>query len=82
VISLISGCLVDVVFVMSNVFILVYNFHVPLALKAGCPSSGVSCDIALAFIFPCVGPMAIFYVFVALTFTFGRVPLLSSLSCF
>jgi hypothetical protein len=26
---------------MGDVFILVYNFNVPLALKVGCPSSGV-----------------------------------------
>jgi hypothetical protein len=51
VIGLITGCLVDVVAVMDDVFILVYNFHVPLALKVGCPSSGVGCVIALAFIF-------------------------------
>jgi hypothetical protein len=31
---------------------LVYNFHVPLALKVGC-------DVALVFIFLCVGLMAI-----------------------
>jgi hypothetical protein len=55
-----TGCLVDVVAVMGEVFILVYNFHVPLALKVGCPSNGVGCDIALAFIFLCVGLMAIF----------------------
>jgi hypothetical protein len=47
---------------MGNVFILVYNFHVPLALKVGCPSSCVGCDIALAFIFLCVGLMAFFVV--------------------
>jgi hypothetical protein len=41
---------------MGDVFILVYNFHVPLALKVDCPSSG---DIALVFIFLCVGLMAI-----------------------
>jgi hypothetical protein len=40
------GCLVDVVAVMGDIFDLVYNFHVPLALKAGCPSSGVGCDVA------------------------------------
>jgi hypothetical protein len=60
VISLITGCLVDVVAVMGDIFILVYNFHVPLALKVGCSSSGVGCDIALVFIFLCVGLMAIF----------------------
>jgi hypothetical protein len=59
VISLITGCLADVVAVMGDVFILVYNFHVPSALKVGCPSSGVGCDIALVFILLCVGPMAI-----------------------
>jgi hypothetical protein len=32
---------------------------VPLALKVGCPSSGVGCDIALVFFFLCVGLMAI-----------------------
>jgi hypothetical protein len=32
----------------------------PLALKVSCPSSGASCDIALAFVFLCVGLMAIF----------------------
>jgi hypothetical protein len=47
---------------MGDVFIFVYNFHVPLALKVGCPSSGVGCDIALVFIFLCVGLMAIFVV--------------------
>jgi hypothetical protein len=60
VIGLITGCLVDVVAVMGDVFILVYNFHVPLSLKVGCLSSGVSCDIALVFIFLCVGLLAIF----------------------
>jgi hypothetical protein len=57
---LIIGCLVDAVAVMDDVFILVYNFHVPLALKVGCPSSGVGCDIVLVFKFLCVGLMAIF----------------------
>jgi hypothetical protein len=38
----------------------VYNFHVPLALKVGCLSSGVGCDTALVSIFLCVGLMAIF----------------------
>jgi hypothetical protein len=38
----------------------VYNFYVLLALKVGCPSSGVSCDIALVFIFLGVGLMAIY----------------------
>jgi hypothetical protein len=32
---------------------------VPLALKVGCPSSGVGCVIALAFIFLWVGLMVI-----------------------
>jgi hypothetical protein len=59
VIGLIAGCLIDVVAVMGDVFILVYNFHVPLALKVSCPSSGVGCDIALVFIFLCVGLRAI-----------------------
>jgi hypothetical protein len=40
----------------------VYNVHVPLGLKVGCPSSGVGCDVALVFIFLCVGLMAIFVV--------------------
>jgi hypothetical protein len=55
-----TGCLVDVVAVIGDVFILVYNFHVPLALKVSSPSSGAGCDIALGFIFLCVGLMAIF----------------------
>jgi hypothetical protein len=59
VIGLITGCLVDVAAVMGDVFILVCNFHVPLALKDGCPSSGVGCIIALVCIFLCVGLMAI-----------------------
>jgi hypothetical protein len=54
-----NGHLGDVVAVMGDVFILVYNFHVPLALKVGCPSSGVGCDVASVFIFLCVGLMAI-----------------------
>jgi hypothetical protein len=33
VIGLITGCLVDVVAVMGDVFILVCNFHVPLAFE-------------------------------------------------
>jgi hypothetical protein len=33
VLKALSGCLVDVVAVMGDVFILVYNFHVPLCLK-------------------------------------------------
>jgi hypothetical protein len=37
VIGLITGCLLDVVSALGDVFILVYNFHVPLALKVGCP---------------------------------------------
>jgi hypothetical protein len=45
---------------MGDVFILVCNFHVLLALKVGCPSSGARCDIALVFIFLCVGLMTIF----------------------
>jgi hypothetical protein len=60
VIGLITGCLATVVAVMDDAFISVYNFRVPLALKIGCPSSGVGCDIALVFIFLCVGLMAIF----------------------
>jgi hypothetical protein len=32
---------------------------VSLALKVGCPCSGVGCDIASVFIFLCVGLMAI-----------------------
>jgi hypothetical protein len=42
-----------VVAVMGDVFILVRNFHVPLALKVGCPSSAVGCNTALVFIFLC-----------------------------
>jgi hypothetical protein len=42
VIGLITGCLVDVVALMGDVFVLVYNFHVPLALKVDCQSSGVN----------------------------------------
>jgi hypothetical protein len=38
VIGLITGCLVDVVAVMGDVFDLVYNFHVPLAFE--CRLSG------------------------------------------
>jgi hypothetical protein len=60
VIGLITGCSADVVAVMGDVFILVCNLHVPLALKVGCPSSGVGCDVALVFIFLCVGLMTIF----------------------
>jgi hypothetical protein len=60
VIGLITGCLVDVVAVMGDVFGLVYNFNVPLALKVVWPSNGVGCDVPLVFIFPCVGLMAIF----------------------
>jgi hypothetical protein len=47
---------------MGDVFILVCNFHVPLALKVGCAPSGVGCDVALVFIYLCVGVMAIFVV--------------------
>jgi hypothetical protein len=32
----------------------------PLALNIGCPSSGAGCDIALVFIFLCIGLIAIF----------------------
>jgi hypothetical protein len=60
VIGLITGCLVDVVAVMGDVFILVYNFHVPLSLKVCCSYSGDGCGIALVFIFLCVGLMAVF----------------------
>jgi hypothetical protein len=49
VIGLITGCLVDAVAVMGDVFILVYSFHVPLALNVDCPYTGVGCDIALIF---------------------------------
>jgi hypothetical protein len=56
---MVTSCLVDVVDAMGNVFILVYNFHVPLALKVGYQSSGVGCDIALVFIFLCVGLITI-----------------------
>jgi hypothetical protein len=45
VIGLINGCLVDVVVVMGEIFIFVYNFHVPLALKIRCPSSGVGYSV-------------------------------------
>jgi hypothetical protein len=57
--GLTTGCLADVIAVMGDVFILVYNFHVPLALKIGCPASGAGCDRALVFIFLCVGLLAI-----------------------
>jgi hypothetical protein len=60
VIALIVGCLVDVVAVWWQYLYLVYNFHVPLVLKVGCPSIGTSCDVALVFIFLCVGLMVIF----------------------
>jgi hypothetical protein len=70
-IGLITGCLVDVVAVMSDVFILVYNFHVPLALKVGRPCSGVGCVIVLVFIFLCFGLMAVFlWCYVSLRFPF------------
>jgi hypothetical protein len=59
VIGLITGCLADVVAVMGDVFILMYTFHVPLALKVACRSCGVGSDIALVFIFLYVGLMAI-----------------------
>jgi hypothetical protein len=49
-----------VVAVMGDDFILVHNFHVPLSLKVGCPSNDIGCDVALVFIFLCVGLMAIF----------------------
>jgi hypothetical protein len=38
-IGLITDCL-------GRWFCLVYNFHMPLALKVGCLFSGVGCDIA------------------------------------
>jgi hypothetical protein len=57
--GLVTGCLVDVLAIMGDVFILVYNFHVPLDLKVCCPFSGAGYDIALVFIFLCVGLMAI-----------------------
>jgi hypothetical protein len=38
----------------------VYNFHVPLSLRVDSSSSGAGCDIALVFIFLCVGLMDIF----------------------
>jgi hypothetical protein len=38
---------------------LVCNFHVPLGFKVGSPSSGVGCDVALVFIFLCVGLMSV-----------------------
>jgi hypothetical protein len=63
VICLIAGCLVDLVAVvgaiLGDVFILMYNFHVPLSLKFGCPYSGAGYDIALVFMSLCVGLMAI-----------------------
>jgi hypothetical protein len=62
VIGLTTSCSVDVVAVMGNVFILVCNFHVSLALKVGCLSSGVGCHVALVFMFLDVGLMAIFMV--------------------
>jgi hypothetical protein len=60
VIGLITSCLVDVVAVMGDVFILVCNFHVPLSLKVGCTSSGAGCHKVLVFIFLCVGLIATF----------------------
>jgi hypothetical protein len=45
---------------MGDVFILLRNFNVPLGFKVGCPSSDVDCDVALVFIFLCVGLMVIF----------------------
>jgi hypothetical protein len=73
--GLILGCLVDVFAVvcamLGDVFILVRNFNVPLALKVGCPSRGACCDKALVLIFMCVGLMAIFlscYVFLRFPF--------------
>jgi hypothetical protein len=44
--------------VMGDFVILVYNFHVPLALKVGYSSSGVGCDIVVLFL--CVGLIAVF----------------------
>jgi hypothetical protein len=44
---------------MDDVLVLVCNFHVPVGFKVGCPSSGVSCDVALVLIFLYVGLMAI-----------------------
>jgi hypothetical protein len=38
------------------------NIHLPLSLKVGCPSSGIGCEVALGFIFLCVGLMASFVV--------------------
>jgi hypothetical protein len=46
-----------VVAVMGDVFILVCNFHVPLGLTVGCPSSDVGLDV---FIFLDVGLIPIF----------------------
>jgi hypothetical protein len=40
VIGLIDGCLVDVLAVMGDVSVVMFNSHVPLARKVGCPSSG------------------------------------------
>jgi hypothetical protein len=84
-----TGCLVDVVAVMGDVFILVYNFHVPLALKVGCPSSGAGCDIVLVFIFLCIGlrlfvvvlqlsPVFFLFVCILLCLSRGGPPLWSS----
>jgi hypothetical protein len=44
---------------MGDVFILVCNFHVPLGFKVGYSSSDIGCDVALVFIFLCVGMKAI-----------------------
>jgi hypothetical protein len=60
VIGFITGCLVDMVAVKDDDFILLCNFHVPLALKDKLSVSGAGCDIALVFIFLCVGLMAVF----------------------
>jgi hypothetical protein len=61
-----------VVDAMDDVFIFVYNFHVPLPLKVGCASSGVGCDAALVYIFLYVGLMAIFC---SVTFLSGFFPI-------
>jgi hypothetical protein len=82
VIGLITGCLVDVVAVMGDVLILVYNFHVPLSLKVSSPSSGASCDIALVSLFLCVGLIAIFlWCYVLLRFPFYWCAFVVSQSC-
>jgi hypothetical protein len=50
-----------VVAVKGDIFILMRNFHVPLGFKVDCASSDVGFDVALVFIFLCVGLMAVFF---------------------